>query len=123
MFKIEEAGMYGKDAMDKAMKSYAVATKGIQAITAESTDYAKKSFEASVAHMQSLMGVRSLEAAIQLQSSYAKTAMESYVAEMTKLAEMYSDVAKESFKPVETAVSTATEVVKSKVEKATAAAA
>jgi phasin family protein len=123
MFKIEDAGLYGKDAMDKALKSYSVASKGIQAITAESTDYAKKSFEASVAHMQSLMSVRSLEAAMQLQSSYAKSVMEGYVSEMTKLTEMYADMAKETFKPVEAAVSTATEVVKGKVEKAAAVAA
>lgn len=122
MFKFDEASLYGKDAMDKALKTYSNTSKGLQAIATETADYAKKSFEASVAHFQSLMSVKSLETAIELQSSYAKSAMEGYVAEMTKLGEMYADLAKEAYEPAKAAVATATEVVKTKAEKAAAAA-
>jgi len=123
MFKFDEANLFGKDAMDKALKSYSSTQKGLQAIAAEAADYAKKSFESSVAHMQTLMGVKSFEAAIELQTSYAKNAVEGYIAEMTKLGEMYGDLAKEVYEPAKSAVMTATEVVKAKAEKAPAAAA
>lgn len=122
MFKFDEASLYGKDAMDKALKSYSTTSRGLQAIATETTDYAKKSFEASVAHFQSLMGAKSFEAAIEMQTSYAKSAMEGYVAEMTKLGEMYADVAKEAYEPAKAAVATATEVVKTRAEKVAAAA-
>jgi len=122
MFKFDEASLYSKDAVDKALKTYSNTSKGFQAIAAETTDYAKKSFEATVAHFQSLMGVKSFESAVELQTSYAKSAMEGYVAEVSKLGEMYADLAKEAYEPAKAAVATATEVVKSKAEKPTAAA-
>lgn len=123
MFKFDEANLYGKDAMDKALKSYSNTSKGLQAIASETADYAKKSFEANVAHFQTLMGVKSLESVIELQTSYAKTALEGYIAEVTKIGEMVSDLAKDAYKPAESAVAATTEVVKSKAEKASAAAA
>lgn len=123
MFKFDDTSLYGKDAVDQAMNSYATASKGLQAIAAESSEYAKKSFEAGVAHVQNLMSVRSFESAVELQTSYAKSALEGYIAEVTKLGEMYTDLAKDAYKPAENAVAAATEAVKSKVEKATAAAA
>ena len=122
MFKFDEANLYSKDAMDKVLKTYSNTSKGFQAIASETADYAKKSFEASVAHFQNLMGVKSFESAIELQTSYTKTALEGYVAEMTKLGEMYADLAKEAYEPAKNAVATATEVVKTRAEKASAAA-
>lgn len=122
MFKFDEAGVYGKDAMDKALKSYSTTSRGMQAIATETADYAKKSFEASIAHFQGLMGAKSFEAAVEMQTSYAKAALEGYVAEMTKLGEMYADVAKEAYEPAKAAVATATEVVKTRAEKTAAAA-
>ena len=122
MFKFDEAGLYGKDAMDKALKSYSTTSRGLQAIATETADYAKKSFEANVAHVQSLMGAKSFEAAIEIQTSFTKSALEGYMAEMTKLGEMYADLAKEAYEPAKAAVATATEAVKTRVEKAAAAA-
>jgi|EndMetStandDraft_4_1072995.scaffolds.fasta_scaffold68477_3 phasin family protein len=123
MFKFDDASFYGKDAVDKALKSYSVTSKGLQAIAAESADYAKKSFEASIAHFQTLMGVKSFESAIELQTSFTKNTLEGYVAEVTKLGEMYADLAKEAYEPAKGAVAATTEVVRAKADKATSAAA
>lgn len=123
MFKFDESSLYGKDAMDKALKSYSSTSKGFQAIASETADYAKKSFEASIAHFQNLMGVKSFESAIELQTSYTKTALEGHIAEMTKLGEMYADLAKEAYEPAKSAVATATEAVKTRADKTASAAA
>ena len=123
MFKFDEASVYGKDAMDKALKSFSNSSKGFQAIASETADYSKKSFEASIAHFQNLMGVKSFESAVELQTSYAKSAVEGYMAEMTKLGEMYAGLAKEVYEPAKSAVVAATEVAKTKAEKVTTAAA
>lgn len=123
MFKFDDANLFGKDAMDKMLKSYSNTAKGFQAIATETSEYSKKSFETAVAHMQALMGVKSFEAAIELQTNYTKSALEGYVAEMTKLGEMYTDLAKDAYKPVETVAPAATEIVKSKAEKMSSAAA
>src|SRR5208283_4969512 len=83
----------------------ATSTKGLQAIAAETTDYAKKSFEKSRAHFERLMGVKKIDEAIQLQSDFAKSAYEDFVAQATKIGEIYSNLAKEAFKPITVASS------------------
>jgi phasin family protein len=123
MFKFDEASLYGKDAMDKALKSYSNTSRGFQAIASETADYAKKSFEASIVHFQNLMGVKSFESALELQTSYTKSALEGYVAEMTRLGEMYADLAREAYEPAKNAATAATDVVKTKAEKTASAAA
>ena len=91
----------GKDNMDATMKSIGAASKGFQAIAAEVTNYSKKSFEDGTAAVERLFGAKTLEKAIEVQSDYAKTAYEGFVAEATKLGELYADLAKESYKPFE----------------------
>ncbi len=76
-------------------------TKGLQAISTEVADYSKKSFEASSATVEKLLGVKSLEKAIEVQSDYLKSAYEGYVAEMTKVGELYVGLAKDAYKPYE----------------------
>jgi hypothetical protein len=123
MFKFDDTNLYGKDAMDSLLKSYSLATKGFQAIAAETAEYSKKAYEANLAHVEALMSVKSLEAAIELNTSFAKASVEGYLAELNKLGELYSDIAKQSYAPAQAAVSKATETVKANVAKASAAAA
>ncbi len=77
----------------------ASSTKGLQAVATEMTDYSKKSFEKSRAHFEKLVGVKNVNEAIQLQSEFAKSAYEDFVAEATKIGGLYSDLAKEAFTP------------------------
>ncbi len=78
----------------------ASSTKGLQAIAAEATDYSKKSFEKSRAFFEKLTSVKNLDEAIELQSDFAKSAYEDFVAQATKIGELYSSLATEAFKPI-----------------------
>jgi hypothetical protein len=78
--------------------------KGLQAIAAETTDYSKKSLENGSAFLEKVLGVKSLESAIQLQSEYAKSAYADFVAQATKIGELYSHLAKEAFKPIQSVI-------------------
>ncbi|AYG59036.1 phasin family protein [Rhizobium jaguaris] len=108
MFNFDEANKKGKEAMDTALKSYSDVTKGFQAIAAEAADFSKKSFQDSVAHFETLAGVKSFEAAFELQSNYVKSSYENFIAEATKMSEMYADLAKTAYKPYEAPVAAAT---------------
>jgi phasin family protein len=99
----ENVQQIGREQSEAAPAAAAAVTKGWQNIAAETTDYSKKSFEKSRELAEKLIGVKKLDEAIQLQSDFAKTAYEDFVAEATKLGELYSALAKEAFKPVETA--------------------
>jgi hypothetical protein len=91
----------GKDNMDVAMKSFGAVSKGFQAIAAEVADYSKKSFEQGTAALEKLMGAKSVDKAMEVQSDYIKSSYEGFVAEATKIGELYADIAKESYKPYE----------------------
>lgn len=93
-----------KDNLDLTMKSFGVLSKGFQAIAVEVADYSKKSFEEGSATMEKLLGVRSLEKAVEIQSEYAKSAYEGFIAGATRIGELYADLAKETYKPFEAAV-------------------
>ena len=91
----------GKDNVDVALKQFGNVSKGFQAIATEVADYSKKSFEEGSAAFEKLMGAKSFEKAVEIQSAYVKTAYEGFIAEATKLGELYTDLAKESYKPFE----------------------
>jgi hypothetical protein len=75
-----------------------------QAIVAEGTDYTKKSVETRLAWFEKLLGAKSFDTVFQVQSEYAKTAYGAFVAQAFKMGELYSDLAKAGFKPMERAI-------------------
>jgi hypothetical protein len=99
---IDDMQQLGKDTMDATMKSFGAFSKSLQAIAVEMADFSKKVFEQGTAATEKLIGAKSLDKAIEVQSDYAKNAYESFVAEATKLGELYADLAKEAYKPFET---------------------
>src|SRR5476649_186011 len=92
----------GKESVETAMKSAETLSKGAQAIAVEVADYQKKSFEDGTAALEKLFGVKSFEKAIEVQTEFAKVAYEGFVAKASKIGELYTDLAKESYKPFET---------------------
>jgi len=98
---IDEMQQFGKDNVDATMKSFGALSKSMQAIAVEIADYSKKVFEQGTAATEKLVGAKSLEKAFEVQSDYVKTAYEGFVAEATKLGELYADLAKETYKPFE----------------------
>jgi hypothetical protein len=76
----------------------------LHAIFAEGADYTKKSVESRLAVVEKLLGAKSLEAVIQIQSEYAKTSYAAFVAQAAKMGELHSNLAKAVFKPAELAI-------------------
>ena len=109
MFKnFEDVQKLSKDNMDATMKSFGTLSKATQAIATEVVDYSKKSFEDGSKVMEKLLGVKSIEKAIEIQTDYAKSAYEGFVAQATKIGVLYADFAKETYKPFEAYVAKAT---------------
>jgi hypothetical protein len=89
----------GKDSFDATVKALEVATTGTQAIVVDTADYAKKSFEHTASTFEKLVGVKSLDAAIEVQTAYVKSAYEGFIAQSTKSRELYAKLAQDSFAP------------------------
>ena len=97
----EEFQRVGKDGFDASVRSFGEVNKGLQAIAATVTDYSKKAFEDGTRAFEQLIGAKSFEQAFEIQSQYAKKAFDAYVAQTSKLGEMYVDLARSAYKPVE----------------------
>jgi hypothetical protein len=74
----------------------------VQAIATEASDYSRRSMENSFSFVAKLLGAKSFDSAIQIHSEFAKTSYEDFVAQAKKMGELYSDLAKEFFKPIQT---------------------
>jgi len=88
---------------ETASRSFGEANKGFQALAAEMMEYSKAAFDDAIRTWGQLIGVRSLEQAVQIQSDYAKRVYENHMAEMSKLGEMCAGMVRDASKPVEDA--------------------
>jgi len=100
----EDFQKFSKQQLEAVNTATATVAKGLQEIAAESSDYSKKAFVASSAVVEKLLGAKSVESAIQIQTEYAKSAYEGFVAQASKVNEIFVKLASEAFKPVETAL-------------------
>ena len=98
----------GKDTTDAALKTFGAMSKGTQAITVETADYAKKAFEQGTATVEKLVGAKTLEKAIEIQADYVRSAYEGFVAQSAKIGELYANLAKDALKPYESLVAKST---------------
>jgi hypothetical protein len=91
----------GRDNIDVAMKTVGTVQKSVQAIAVETADYAKRSFEQGSATLEKLVGARTLDKAVEIQTDYMRQAYEGFVVQATKMGELYASFAREAFKPLE----------------------
>jgi phasin family protein len=106
----DEANRLGQQAQERmqggfeaASRSFSEANKGFQALAAEMMEYSKAAFDDAIRTWEQLIGVRSLEQAMQIQSDYAKRVYENHMAELKKLGEMTVGMVRDASKPVEDA--------------------
>ncbi len=102
--QMEDMRNMGKTQMEQMSSTIASMTRGLQAIATETTEYSKRSLESTSALVEKLVGVKSIDTAIQLQSEFAKAQFEGFMAQASKMGELYKNMSKEAFKPMETAM-------------------
>lgn len=99
----EDFQKFSRDQLEALTIASTTWSKGMQDIATESTDYSKKTFAAGTAMFEKLLGARSVESAIQIQTEFAKQAYEGFVSQATRVSELYTRVASDALKPVTTA--------------------
>ena len=101
MVKVEDIQNYGKEHLESVAASASNLQSGVQAIATAYGDYAKKSFEDTKSFVEKLSGVKSMDKVVEAQTEFARSAYETFVAESQKIAGLYTDLAKQTFKPYE----------------------
>ena len=100
---------HSKRNMEAMVASVTAATKGAETLGAQVSAYAKKAAEDQIAAAKSLTTAKSLQEAVELQTSYAKSFLDSYLAEMNRWSDTVSGSVKESLRPINERVSAVVE--------------
>lgn len=87
----------GKNQLDAVTSTTASTAKGLTAIANEAADYSKASFDNSRTFVEKMLRVQRLEDVIQAQSEFARTAYSDLMSRASKIGEIYSNLAKETF--------------------------
>jgi phasin family protein len=106
---ISELNAQGKQNLEALVASAAAAQKGVETLSAQSVAFTKKSWEDGVAAAQSLSQARSIQELLELQTTWAKSATEAYLAEVTKATDVLTASVKDSFKPINERVTASVE--------------
>ena len=106
---LEDVTKFQKDNLEAVVSASNVYAKGFE--TFGKTWYAltQETVEASAAVAKALLGAKTLKEAVDLQTDFAKTTFDKFVAEGTKLSEMSIKVANEALEPINARVNVAVE--------------
>jgi len=97
---LNDANATSKKNLEAVVASVTAATKGAEALGAQAMAYSKSAFETQTAAAKSLSGAKSVQEVVELQTAFAKGAMESYMAEMGRMSEIVAASVKDSMKPL-----------------------
>lgn len=110
---LNEANAVSKRNLEAVIASVAAATKGAEELGAQAIAFSKSAFENQVTAAKSFSTAKSVQEVVELQTAFAKSAMEAYMAEVGKMSEIVSSSAKESLKPLNERVTAVVEKVQS----------
>jgi phasin family protein len=95
-----ELNAQSKKNFEAVVAAMAAATKGAETLGAHAVAYSKKAMEDNVAAARGIAGAKSVQDVIELQTTFARSAFETYVAEVNKMAETVAASVKESAFPI-----------------------
>ena len=106
---LNEFNTASKQNLEAVVASVTAAAKGAETLGAQAIAYSKKSMEDGVEAAKTLATAKSVQEVVELQTSFAKTALEAYLAELNKASEIVSNSVKESLVPLNSRVTAAVE--------------
>lgn len=109
---LEAATAFNQHNIEAVVASSKITAKALENVTSELAAYSKKSFEDSMAAAKELSSCRDVTELVEKQAEFTRNSLESFVAEATRLNELYSTAAKEAFEPIGKRFSAAVEIVK-----------
>jgi phasin family protein len=106
---INEASAFSRQNVEAVIASATAAAKGAETLGAQAAAFAKTSVENQVAAAKSLASAKSVQEVIELQTNYARTALETYLAELNRWGETVTASMKDSVQPINERVTAAVE--------------
>jgi phasin family protein len=89
----------GKGNVEACVQAATVLAKTIERVNGEVFNFSKQQMEDGVAAFKAVSGAKSVHEAWEVQTDFAKSALDSYVAQATKLNDLWMDAAKQAAEP------------------------
>lgn len=103
---------FGKENVEAYMQSATAFAKAFERINSEVFAFQRQQVEDGIAAFKAVTTAKSVQEAFEVQSDYAKSALDAYVAQATKINDLWMDAAKQAFEPMTERFSALGEVVK-----------
>ena len=97
---MNELNTHSKQNLEAIVASATASAKGAEALGAQAMAFSKAVFDTQVSAAKSLAGAKSVQEVVELQTSFAKTALETYRADFARMSDTVSASVKESMKPL-----------------------
>jgi hypothetical protein len=97
----EDVQKAGREGMTRAIESFGALSRGWQTLANETAGFSKQSFEAGAAHVEKMLGAKSIDVAFEAQSEYVRSAYENAMGQAARFGELYMDMVKGATKPFE----------------------
>lgn len=97
---MNEMNSYSKKNMEAMVASATASAKGAEALGAQAMAFSKAVFDTQVSAAKSLAGAKSVQEVVELQTAFAKSALETYMSQFGAMSETVSSSVKESMKPL-----------------------
>ncbi|MEX0970260.1 MAG: phasin family protein [Paracoccaceae bacterium] len=108
----EGVSAFGQGNVEALVKSSEVAVKAVEGLNSEVSAFSKKSFDESVAAAKDLASAKTVTEMMEKQTAFAQTSMEHFVAQSTKMNELFAAVVKDVTAPWNARVNAATDMMK-----------
>lgn len=106
---INDINAQSKSTFEALVASATAAGKGAEALGVQAVEYSKKSLDDHVAATRSMSAAKSIQEAFELQSAWAKSTLESYLAELNRASETLTASMKETLTPLNARLTAAIE--------------
>jgi phasin family protein len=110
---IADMNVQSKRNLEAVVASVTAATKGAESLGAQAMAFSKKTAEDHMAATKTLSGAKSLQEAVEMQTAYAKSFLDSYLAELNRWSDTVSGSVKDSMRPINERVSAVVETFQS----------
>lgn len=105
----EDAAKFNKENLDAFVVASTTYAKGVESVSKSWAAFAQETFEASANVAKAILGAKTLKEAVDLQTDFAKTTFDKFVAEGTKVSEASIKVTNEALEPINARVNVAVE--------------
>jgi hypothetical protein len=90
--------------VETAIKIFGEWSKGWRTISAEMTDFMKRSLEDGIATVEKLLRAKPLDQAVGIQTDFTARAFDGYFHNLSKISGIYTQLLKDSYQPLEQVV-------------------